>query len=109
MRARRTYLAFGAVGSLLAFLLLGFSATDTAAQSQYGGCLDTANSYQSRYESSGQVKDLVCMQKAMEREMNGSVPYSCSLSAQHYQTAYERDGRVKDLICMQEALEREFR
>ena len=107
MKVKKTYLSIPAVTA--AAFLLGFSASDTVAQSQYDGCPDTASSYQSRYESRGQVKDLVCMQKAMEREMSGRVPYSCSFSAQHYQTAYERDGRVSDLICMQEALERELR
>lgn len=78
------------------------------AQTPYGSCGQTAQYYQERYESSGQVSDMVCMQKALEREMSSGPSYSCGKSAQAYQTAYETTGRTSDLVCMQEALKREM-
>ena len=78
------------------------------AQTPYGSCSETAQYYQEQYERDGQVKDMVCMQKALEREMTNGPNYSCGESAQYYQTAYEKYGRVSDLVCMQEALEREM-
>ncbi|KQQ72436.1 hypothetical protein ASF70_12970 [Rhizobium sp. Leaf321] len=78
------------------------------AATPYGSCSETAQVYQERYESRGQVQDMVCMQKALEREMTDGPSYSCSRSAQSYQTAYETTGRTSDLVCMQEALEREL-
>ena len=72
-------------------------------------CSGRAQDYQERYESTGQVQDLICMTKAMQREMSGdSRVYNCSRSAQYYQTAYESYGRAGDLVCMQQALEREM-
>ena len=79
------------------------------AQTPYGGCPDRAQTYQERYERSHQSRDLVCHQKALERELSGQQRYSCSSSAQYYQTAYERYQRSSDLVCYQQALERELR
>lgn len=36
----------------------------------YDGCTNTAQSYQDLYEKKGMAKDLVCMQRALERELN---------------------------------------
>lgn len=87
------------------FLFFGVSAN---AETPYGSCSATAQSYQQSYESNGQASDLVCYQKALEREMSGSVPYDCPLSAQHYQDAYSSSGRSNDLVCYQESLQREL-
>lgn len=92
-------------------LLIALMSPAAAQSTAYGSCPDRADRYQARYESTGQVADLVCMQKAMERELSGSdrpTVYDCPRSAQHYQTSYERDGRASDLVCMQTALTREL-
>lgn len=78
------------------------------AQTRYGSCSEPAQYYQERYERSGQVKDMVCMQKALERDLMDTSSYSCPNSAQYYQTQYEQHGRSGDLICMQKALEEEL-
>jgi hypothetical protein len=82
--------------------------TSVLAAAPYGSCPEKAQVYQERFESSGQVQDMVCMQKALEREMTEGPSYSCLDSAQSYQTAYEKSGRASDLVCMQEALKREL-
>lgn len=79
-----------------------------AAQTPYGTCPERAQYYQERYESTGRAGDLVCMQKAMERELADSSEFECPLSAEHYQTAYESSARAGDLVCMQQALTREL-
>ena len=79
------------------------------AQTQYGGCPDRAQAYQERYERSQQSRDLVCYQKALERELRGPQRYGCPSSAQYYQAVYERYQRSSDLVCYQQALERELR
>lgn len=79
------------------------------AQTPYGDCSDRAQTYQERYEQSQQAQDLVCYQKALERELSGQQRYNCSSSAQYYQTEYERYQRSNDLVCYQQALERELR
>lgn len=78
----------------------------------YGECSESADAYQRRYESSFRASDLVCYQKALERELTssaGSTPYDCPLSAQSYQDRYESSMRASDLVCYQKALERELR
>lgn len=91
-------------------LMLFASAVSGMADTQtpYGSCNRTAQYYQERYENLGQVSDMVCMQKALEREMTSGPSYSCADTAQAYQTAYETSGRSSDLVCMQEALKREL-
>lgn len=84
-------------------------ASIAAAQTPYGSCPQRASYYQNRYESTGQASDLVCYQKALEREMISPQRFSCPNSAQYYQTRYERTGNSDDLICYQQALERELR
>lgn len=79
------------------------------AQTPYGSCPERAQYYQERYESDGQMSDMVCMQKAMERDLQDPSGYSCPDSAQSYQTSYETSGRFDDMICMKTALERELR
>lgn len=89
-----------------------FSSSAMAQSTPYGNCPERAEHYQKLYESGGQTSNLVCMQKALEREMSGnavSSAYDCPLSSQHYQTKYETLGGVSDLVCMQTALEREMR
>lgn len=93
----------------LALLLAVVSNTAIAQNSPYGSCPDRAENYQKRYEGSGQSRDLVCYQKALEREMSGAQRFDCPYSAQHYQTAYESGGNSSDLVCYQQALERELR
>lgn len=94
----------------LCLVILAASPSVLWAQSAYGGCMESAQIYQTRYEKLGRVQDLVCMQKALEREMmTGQGFGSCPHSAQHYQNAYETRGRVNDLTCMQKALQRELR
>lgn len=92
---------------ILASLFI-FPSSIAAAQTRYGSCPEKAQFYQERYEASGQVKDLVCMQKAMERDLQNSSSYSCPDSAQYYQTQYEQHGRSSDLVCMQKTLEKEL-
>ena len=75
----------------------------------YGNCPLRADFYQNRYNSSAQASDLVCFQRALQRELSGEQKFSCPLSAQHYQTAYERNANSSDLVCYQQALERELR
>ena len=91
----------------LAFILITYF-TPADAQTPYGTCAERAQYYQERYEANGQLADMVCMQKALERDMQNPSQYSCQNSAQSYQTAYELHGRSDDLICMQKALEREL-
>lgn len=74
----------------------------------YGSCPERAQAYQERYERSQRSQDLVCYQKALERELNGQNGYSCPNSSQHYQNAYRRNQRSSDLVCFQKALEREL-
>ena len=83
--------------------------THVWAQTPYGSCPDRAQTYQELYERSHQSRDLVCYQKALQRELNGQQRYNCSANAQYYQTAYQRNQRSSDLICYQQALERELR
>ena len=91
-------------------LILSFLPLVAIGQSTpYGSCSNRAEYYQNRYESSGQASDLVCYQKALERELSGSKTFNCPKSAQHYQSAYERSGNSSDLVCYQQALERELR
>lgn len=78
------------------------------AQTPYGTCEKPAQFYQERYEANGQTQDMVCMQKAMERDLNDTSSYTCTKSAQHYQTQYEQSGRFTDLVCMQKQLEKEL-
>lgn len=80
-----------------------------AKETPYGSCSQRAETYQKRFEVSGQSRDLVCYQKALEREMSGLQRFDCPKSAQYYQTAYENNGNSNDLICYQQALERELR
>jgi len=80
----------------------------TAQDTPYGLCSDRAETYQKRYENYGQASDLVCYQKALEREMSGTQKFNCPNSAQYYQTAYENSGNSSDLVCYQQALEREL-
>ncbi|MQX45740.1 hypothetical protein GHK30_03890 [Sinorhizobium medicae] len=39
----------------------------SSGQTPYGACPERVQYYQERYESSGQVSDMVCMQKTLER------------------------------------------
>ena len=50
----------------------------------YGGCIDSAQSYQDRYRASQQVKDLVCMQRALERELGARGRPRQRTAAQEY-------------------------
>lgn len=93
--------------SALLFFLVSGSAMSQSTP--YGSCPDRAETYQKRYESTGRSSDLVCYQKALERELGGSQKFSCPHSAQYYQTAYESSGNSSDLVCYQQALERELR
>ena len=89
-------------------LAVALSSSAGAQSTPYGDCPFRAEVYQTRYEKSMNVKDLVCMQKALERELGGDEKFSCPHSAEHYQKAYERSTRTSDLVCMQQALEREL-
>lgn len=90
-------------------LVLVFPSLTAAQSTPYGSCGQRAQYYQERYERSQQAQDLVCYQKALEREMRSPQRFDCPRSAQYYQSAYERDQRSSDLICFQQALERELR
>lgn len=97
---------------LAGLCLAGFLACSLPAGAQstpYGSCPERADVYQARYERTMRAGDLVCLQKAMERELSGSERYDCPRSAQYYQEAYEDRMRTSDLVCMQQALEREMR
>ncbi|PAA14400.1 hypothetical protein CJU74_14905 [Pseudomonas fragi] len=95
--------------SLFAVCALALASTTSfAANTPYGSCSESAQSYQDRYESTMRASDLVCYQKALERELGGNSGYSCDQSADHYQAAYEANQRSSDLVCYQEALEREL-
>ena len=95
--------------SLFAVCALALASTTSfAANTPYGSCSESAQSYQDRYESIMRASDLVCYQKALERELGGNSGYSCDQSADHYQAAYEANQRSSDLVCYQEALEREL-
>lgn len=98
------------VKALLAVCALGIASTASlAADTPYGSCSDSAQSYQDRYQSAMRASDLVCYQKALERELGGSSSYACDKSADHYQAAYEKNQQSSDLVCYQQALERELR
>ncbi|WP_152974841.1 hypothetical protein [Pseudomonas sp. RIT-PI-q] len=95
--------------SLLAVGTLALACTTAfAANTPYGSCSDSAQSYQDRYQSTMRASDLVCYQKALERELGGNSSYACDKSADHYQAAYEANQQSSDLVCYQEALEREL-
>jgi len=79
------------------------------AQTPYGSCSSRAEVYQRRYEQFMQARDLVCYQKALERELSGSRRFNCPRTAQYYQRSYERSMNSSDLVCYQQALERELR
>lgn len=101
-----------ASAALVVLAIMGLNSNTEAQSTAYGSCPERADAYQARYETSGRVSDLVCMQAALERELSGSDRsgvYDCPQTSQHYQTAYERSGRPSDLVCMQTALERELR
>ncbi|GAB2836728.1 hypothetical protein GCM10027276_44250 [Comamonas piscis] len=80
-----------------------------AQKTPYGSCPERAQVYQDRYERYLRSQDLVCFQKALERELNGENSDKCPNSSQSYQTAYERDQRSSDLVCFQKSLERELK
>lgn len=93
----------------IALLLTATGVSPALAQSTpYGSCPDRAEVYQTRYERSHQPKDLVCFQKAMEREMTDNKRFSCPKSSQYYHETYLRNTRSSDLVCFQQALEREL-
>lgn len=95
--------------SLLAVCALALaSSTSFAATTPYGSCSESAQLYQDRYQSTMRASDLVCYQKALERELGGNSSYDCSQSADYYQTEYEENQRSSDLVCYQEALQREL-
>jgi len=94
--------------AILTFIII-LAAMPAAAQTPYGSCPDRAEVYQKRYERNGQASDLVCYQKALERELGGAQKFNCPNSAQYYQSSYERSGNSSDLVCYQQALERELR
>lgn len=91
-----------------ALILLNLAGT-ASAQSVYGNCPDASQTYQTRYETSGRSRDLVCFQKALERELaNGGAHVACPRTSEFYQSAYESKGRSRDLVCFQKALTREL-
>ena len=94
---------------LTALFFLSLTGQVYAQKTPYGNCPERAQLYQERYERSQRSQDLVCYQKALERELNGNNNYSCPHSSQYYQTAYESKQRSSDLVCFQKALERELR
>ena len=91
-----------------ALFVLTIASQAYAQKTPNGSCPERAQAYQERYERSQRSQDLVCYQKALERELNGQNGYSCPNSSQHYQNAYERNQRSSDLVCFQKALEREL-
>jgi len=93
---------------ILMMLLTGFTCSALAQNTPYGSCPERAQVYQERYERTIQSRDLVCYQKALEREMSGKQKFSCPYSAQYYQNAYEKYQRSNDFICYQQALQREL-
>lgn len=92
------------IGCALALITTGVNAA-----TPYGNCTERAQTYQERYEKNMRAGDLVCYQKALERELTEGTPDSCPNSAESYQTAYETKMRSSDLACYQKALERELR
>ncbi len=92
----------------LLMIIASLASTSSLSQTPYGNCDQPAQYYQEQYEANGQVKDMVCLQKAMERDLNDPNSYSCPDSAQYYQSQYEQHGQSSDLICMQKALEKEL-
>ena len=71
-------------------------------------CNLSADHYQESYLRDLKPSYLVCMQKAMEREMSGSPSKACPASADSYQERYLSNGKPSDLVCMQEAMTREM-
>lgn len=88
------------------FIILVFSFAGHLQASD--SCPETSQTYQDRYERSFRTSDLVCMQRALERELSGQSVYSCNQTSQFYQERYERTGRNSDLVCMQEVLGEEL-
>jgi hypothetical protein len=80
-----------------------------AAETPYGSCPERAQTYQDRYNKSMRSSDLVCFQKALQRELGDSSGFSCPGSSQSYQEAYERTMNSSDLVCFQQALQRELK
>lgn len=79
------------------------------AQTPYRSCPGPAETYQKRYELTGQASDLLCYQKALKSELGDTKKFDCPKSAQYYQSAYERNGNSSDLVCYKQALTRELR
>lgn len=93
---------------IFAFLTPLVSTVALAANTPYGSCSESAQTYQDRYQTGMRASDLVCYKKALTREMAGDVNYDCDESADHYQTAYETNQRSSDLVCYRQALKREL-
>jgi len=98
-----------ALSNVLAASVFTFTAIPVLAQTPYGSCSLRAEVYQRRYQQSMQASDLVCYQKALERELGGSQRFNCPRSAHPYQQSYLRSMSSSDLVCYQQALERELR
>jgi len=94
---------------LTAALLAASVSMVHAADTPYGLCPERAQTYQDRYNQSMRSGDLVCFQKALQRELGNSSGYSCPSSSQSYQQSYERTQNASDLVCFQQALQRELR
>lgn len=90
-------------------LLVAVSAGSHAADTPYGSCPERAQTYQDRYNQTMRSSDLVCYQKALERELGDSSGFSCPGSSQSYQERYERTQNSSDLVCFQQALQRELK
>lgn len=86
----------------------GSTKSVSAPSSSYGSCSERAEIYKRSYENGGNPSDLVCLQKALERELSGAQSFSCPHSAQHYKTAYEASANPSDLACLRQTLVEEL-
>jgi hypothetical protein len=94
---------------IVALFIASWASLCHAAETPYGSCPDRAQTYQDRYSQSMRSSDLVCYQKALQRELGDSSAFSCPGSSQSYQEAYERIQNSNDLVCFQQALQRELK
>ncbi len=89
------------ISILLIALLIGLACPGIAQDTPYGRCPGRAQVYQERYEQDSQARDLVCYQKALQRELSGKQTFNCPHSARCYQNAYEKYSRTNDLVYYQ--------
>ena len=77
-------------------------------KTQNKSCSERAQTYQERYLRTNRINDLICFQKALERELTNPQQFHCPKSAQHYQDQYLKTNNSSDFVCFNKALRKEL-